>query len=177
MVSIETGRLTASGCNVSGNATVFRSGRTGSSGGSDGGVGSAIPGWLLQCISGPAFRGQRIAPRRAPFGGRSLYANSVDERQFFTEKPEQRPARFQCPRCRRTNDYSIRWIRRTRKAQAPPGSDERARAMFGKVKDHLIRVDDDITCKTCGTRFDIPSHRALVFLEELEGLPQDDYDE
>ena len=41
-LSIETGRFTASGCNVSGNATVRRSGRTGSSEGSVGGVGSAI---------------------------------------------------------------------------------------------------------------------------------------
>ena len=96
----------------------------------------------------------------------------MDERQFFTEKPEQRPARFQCPRCRRTNDYSIRWMRRTKKAQIPGGADERDRAIFGKSKDHLIRVDDDVTCKSCGKRFEIPSHRGLVFLEELEGLPQ-----
>ena len=41
-VSIDTGRLTASGCSVSGNATVRRRGRTGSSEGSVGGVGSAI---------------------------------------------------------------------------------------------------------------------------------------
>ena len=68
----------------------------------------------------------------------------MDERQFFTEKPEQRPARFQCPRCRRTNDYSIRWLRRTRKAQVPGGADARDRAMFEKVKDHLVRVDDDV---------------------------------
>jgi hypothetical protein len=38
-------------------------------------------------------------------------------------------------------------------------------------------IDDDVTCKTCGKRFEIPSHRALIFLEELEGLPQEDYDE
>ena len=80
----------------------------------------------------------------------------MDERQFFTEKPEQRPARFQCPRCRRTNDYSIRWMRRTKKAQVPGGADARDRAMFEKVKDHLVRVDDDVTCKTCGKRFEIP---------------------
>jgi hypothetical protein len=97
----------------------------------------------------------------------------VDERQFFTEKPEQRPASLQCSRCRRTNDYSIRWIRRTRKAQVPAGADARARAMFEKVKDHLVRVDESVTCKTCGKRFEIPSHRNIVFLEELEGLPQD----
>ena len=101
------------------------------------------------------------------------YAPIVDERQFFTEKPEQRPARFQCPRCRRTNDYSIRWIRRTKKAQLPPGANERDRALFAKSKDHLIRVDDDVTCLSCRKRFEIPSHRGLVFLEELEGLPQD----
>jgi len=45
------------------------------------------------------------------------------------------------------------------------------------VKDHLVRVDDDVTCKTCGKRVEIPSHRGLIFLEELEGLPQEDYDE
>ena len=105
------------------------------------------------------------------------YASPVDERQFFTEKPEQRPARFQCPRCRRTNDYSIKWMRRTKKAQVPEGADARDRAIFGKSKDHLIRVDDDVTCKSCGKRFEIPSHSGIVFLEELEGLPKEDYDE
>lgn len=68
-------------------------------------------------------------------------------------------------------------MRRTKKPQLPRGADERDRALFAKVKDHLIRVDDDVTCRSCGRKFEIPSHRALVFLEELEGLPQDDYDE
>ncbi len=68
-------------------------------------------------------------------------------------------------------------MRRTRKAQIPPGADERDRVIFGKVKDHLVRVDDDVTCKECGKRFEIPSMRGLVFLEELEGLPKDVEDE
>jgi predicted RNA-binding Zn-ribbon protein involved in translation (DUF1610 family) len=97
----------------------------------------------------------------------------MDERHFFNEKPEQRPARFQCPRCRRTNDYSVRWMRRTRKAQLPPGADARDRAMFEKVKDYLVRVDDTVTCTSCGKRFEIPSHSNIMFLEQLEGLPQD----
>jgi hypothetical protein len=98
----------------------------------------------------------------------------MDERQFFAERPEQRPARLQCPRCRRTSDYAIRWMRRTKKAQIPAGATDRDRALFAKSKDHLIRVDDDVTCKVCGKRFEIPSHRALIFLEELEGLPRDE---
>jgi hypothetical protein len=97
----------------------------------------------------------------------------VDERQFFTEKPEQRTARYQCDRCRRTNEYPVRWIRRTRKAQVPSGADARDRAMFQKVKDHLVRVDEHVVCKSCGRRFEIPSHQNIVFLEELEGLPRD----
>jgi hypothetical protein len=97
----------------------------------------------------------------------------VDERQFFTEKPETRPGRFQCSRCRRTSDFQVRWMRRIRRAQPPGGSDERARAMFAKLKDYLVRVDDHVTCPVCRTRFEIPSHRNIVFLEELEGLPKD----
>lgn len=107
----------------------------------------------------------------------SCTLSTVDERQFFTERPEQRVARYQCRHCRRTNEYSIRWMRRTKRSQVPAGADQRARAMFDKVKDHLVRIDDDVTCKTCGKRFEIPSHRALIFLEELEGLPQEDYEE
>ena len=65
-------------------------------------------------------------------------------------------------------------MRRTKKSQIPPGADQRDRALFAKVKDHLVRIDDDVTCKTCGRRFEIPSHRGLIFLEELEGLPKDE---
>ena len=101
----------------------------------------------------------------------------MDERHFFTEKPEQRPAKLQCPRCRRTNDYTVRWVRRTRKPQIPSGADERDRALFAKVKDHLIRVEDEVTCKTCGKRFELPSHQSFVALDQYEGLPKEDYDE
>ena len=101
----------------------------------------------------------------------------MDERQFFTEKPEQRPARLQCPRCRRTNEYAIRWIRRTKKPQVPSGANERDRAIFAKVTDHLIRAEDEVTCKTCGKRFEIPSHQSFVPVDQYEGLPKEDYDE
>ena len=143
---------------------------------------SALGSWLLALGSNlknlepknPKPRAESPEPKaRAILSLSVWYASRVDERQFFTEKPEQRPARLQCPRCRRTNDYSIKWLRRTKKAQIPSGANERDRVLFGKSKDHLIRVDDDLVCKTCGKRFEIPSHRALIFLEELEGLPQD----
>ena len=102
---------------------------------------------------------------------------ALDERAFFNERPEQRPGRYTCPRCRRTNDYTLRWMRRTKKDRVPPNADEVDRAKFQKLRDHLIRVDDELTCKTCGKRFEIPSMHSLVFVDQLVGLPKDDEDD
>lgn len=103
---------------------------------------------------------------------------ALDERAFFTERPEQRNGRYACPRCRRTNDYQLRWVRRTKKDRLPANADERDRAKFAKLRDHLIRVDDELTCKTCGKRFEIPSMHSLVFVDQIEGLPKvDDEDD
>ena len=98
---------------------------------------------------------------------------SLDERAFFTDKPETRPAKYACPRCRRTNEYAIRFVRRVKKAQLPQGADERDRAKFSKLRDHLLRLDDEVTCKTCGKKFEIPSLHSLQFLDQMEGLPKD----
>ena len=98
---------------------------------------------------------------------------ALDERAFFSERPETRPGRFQCPRCRRTNEYSIRWVRRSKKDRPPSGADERDRARFAKLRDHLLRLDDEVVCKACGKKFEIPSQPSLVFVDQLEGLPND----
>ncbi len=98
---------------------------------------------------------------------------SLDERAFFIERPETRPAKYACPRCRRTNEYSVRWVRRTKKDRLPPGADERDRAKFAKLRDHLLRLDDEVVCKTCSKKFEIPSMHSLQFVDQLEGLPKD----
>lgn len=99
---------------------------------------------------------------------------ALDERAFFSDKNENRPARYTCPRCNRTNEYSVRWVRRMKKDRLPPGADERDRAKFAKLRDHLIRVDDEVICKTCGKKFEIPSMHSLLFIDQLEGLPKDE---
>ena len=98
---------------------------------------------------------------------------SLDERAFFSDRPETRPTKVTCNRCRRTNDYSVRWVRRVKKDRIPPGADERDRAKFAKLRDHLIRVDDEVVCKTCGKKIEIPSLHSLLFVDQLEGLPRD----
>ena len=99
---------------------------------------------------------------------------ALDERAFFTEKPETRQGKYQCPKCRRTGDYSIRWVRRAKKDRPPAGADEADRAKFAKLRDYLLRLDDEVTCKTCGKKFEIPSQHSLMFVDQLEGLPKDD---
>jgi transcription elongation factor Elf1 len=99
---------------------------------------------------------------------------ALDERALFNDKPETRPGRFQCPKCRRTNDYTIRWVRRSKKDRLPPGADDVDRAKFAKLRDYMLRVDDEVTCKTCGKRFEIPSHQSLQFVDQFAGLPNDE---
>ena len=99
---------------------------------------------------------------------------SLDERALFTEKPETRPGRYQCPKCRRTGEYSIRWVRRSKKDRLPPGADEADRVKFAKLRDYLLRLDDEVTCRTCGKKFEIPSQHSLMFVDQLAGLPNEE---
>ena len=99
----------------------------------------------------------------------------LQERDFFTDKPETRPASYACPRCGRRNNYDVRWVRRTKKPRLPNGADERDRAMYAKLRDYLVRIDDILTCKTCQKKFEIPSHQSLVFVDDIPtGLPKDE---
>jgi hypothetical protein len=99
---------------------------------------------------------------------------AFDERALFTEKPETRLGRYQCPKCRRTGEYSIRWVRRSKKDRLPAGADEVDRAKFAKLRDYLLRLDEEVTCKTCGKRFEIPSQHSLMFVDQLAGLPNEE---
>src|SRR5688500_11651246 len=99
---------------------------------------------------------------------------ALDERAFFTDKPENRQGRYVCPKCRRTGEYSIRWVRRSKKERLPPGADEGDRKKFAKLRDYLLRLDDEVTCKTCGKKFEITSQHSLMFVDQLAGLPNEE---
>ena len=61
-----------------------------------------------------------------------------------------------------------------RRIRLPPGATEEDRAKYAKLRDYLLRLDDEVTCKTCGKKFEIPSQHSLVFTDQLAGLPNDD---
>src|SRR5687768_9277484 len=99
---------------------------------------------------------------------------SLDERAFFNEKPETRPIRLMCTKCRRTEEYRIRWMRRSKKDRLPSGADERDREKFAKLRDYLLRLDDEVACKACGRKIEIPSQQSVQFVDQLAGLPNDE---
>lgn len=98
----------------------------------------------------------------------------LDERALFNDKPETRTGRYKCPRCHRDGEYSIRWVRRSKKDRLPAGADENDRAKFAKLRDYLLRLDEDVTCKACGKKFEIPSQQSVMFVDQLAGLPNEE---
>ncbi|HTM88158.1 MAG TPA: hypothetical protein VL155_08155 [Terriglobales bacterium] len=92
---------------------------------------------------------------------------ALDERAFFDEKLEMKPATLNCPHCRQSAEYELGWFVRTKKAQIPRGADERDRARYAKLRSYMLRRDDVSACKNprCRKRFEISGVQSVVFLE------------
>ena len=90
----------------------------------------------------------------------------MDERNFYTEKLESKPATYICPKCRQPGEFQVRWLRRTKKKEIPAGASEVDRAKFAKARDYLVRADDFLVCPNprCRKRFEIPNDQTVVFV-------------
>ena len=88
----------------------------------------------------------------------------MNERDFFDEKPETKRATYSCPHCRERAEYDVRWLRRTKKHALPRGANEQDRARFAKSRDYMVRIDDQLACRSCRKRFDIPNSQSVVFI-------------
>jgi hypothetical protein len=91
----------------------------------------------------------------------------MEERDFFDEKQEKKPASLNCPHCRQSADYEITWIVRTKKKQLAGRADDRDRARFAKARSYMVRKDDMMACKNmrCRKRFEISGVQSVVFLD------------
>ena len=90
----------------------------------------------------------------------------MEERDFYTEKDELKPANLNCPFCRQSDSYEVRWRRRTKKASLPSHASQEDRMKFAKARSYLVRIDDTINCKNqrCRKRFEITSLQTVAFL-------------
>ena len=58
----------------------------------------------------------------------------MEERDFYTEKDELKPANLNCPFCRQSDSYDVRWRRRTKKASLPSHASQEDRMKFAKAQ-------------------------------------------
>jgi hypothetical protein len=92
----------------------------------------------------------------------------MEERDFFDEKLEKKPALLNCPHCHQSADYEVTWVVRTKKRQLSGRADERDRARFAKAQSYMVRRDDKLACSNirCRKPFEITSLQSLAFLQE-----------
>ena len=92
----------------------------------------------------------------------------MEERDFFDEKTDKKPANLNCPHCHQSAEYEVTWLVRTKKRQLPGRADERDRARFAKARSYMLRKDDVMMCKNmrCRKRFEISGVQSVVFTDK-----------
>ncbi len=90
----------------------------------------------------------------------------MDERAYYNESQTTKPATLNCPYCRTSDTYQLRWLLRKKKDRLPPGADERDRARFQKAASYMVLLDDKVMCKNmrCRKRFDISGIKTMAFV-------------
>lgn len=90
----------------------------------------------------------------------------MKESDIFDERQETKKADYNCPFCGQRETYDVRWLKRTKKKNAPRHVAEQDRSRFEKSRDYMVRVDDMLVCRNmrCRKRFEIPSSQTVVFI-------------
>jgi hypothetical protein len=102
------------------------------------------------------------------FGAAKLpRVSPMEEREFFDERTEKKPATLNCPHCHQSSEYELLWLVRTKKRQLSGRADERDRARFAKAKSYMLRKDDMMMCKNmrCRKRFEVSGVQSVAFLD------------
>jgi hypothetical protein len=90
----------------------------------------------------------------------------MEERQFYRESETTKPASLNCPFCRTSETYELRWLVRMKLDLLPPRADERDRARFAKALSYMVLVDDKVMCKNlrCRKRFEVSGIKTTAFI-------------
>lgn len=93
-------------------------------------------------------------------------AGQGDDRRFYDERRETKPAEFTCPFCRQSATYQVGWLVREKKARLEGRLSEEDRARFAKACSYMVRTDDLLVCQNprCRKRFEIPTLQSVVLL-------------
>jgi len=90
----------------------------------------------------------------------------MDERAYYNESQTTKPAVLNCPFCRSSETYDLKWVVRTKKDRLPGGADERDRAKFAKAQSYMVLLDNKANCRNmrCRRPFDISGIKTMAFL-------------
>ena len=91
---------------------------------------------------------------------------ALEEKAFYRESQTTKAATLNCPFCRTSDTYDLRWMVRKKVEQLPRGADERDRAKFAKFLSYMVLIDDKANCKNirCRKRFDISGIKTMAFI-------------
>lgn len=92
----------------------------------------------------------------------------MDERAFYRESQVTKPVLLNCPFCRSSESYDLRWMVRRKVDRLPRHADERDRAKFAKAASYMVLMDDKAACKNprCRKTFDISGVKTTAFLTD-----------
>lgn len=90
----------------------------------------------------------------------------MDERAFYRESQETKPASLNCPFCKNSESYTLRWLVRRKIDRLPRNADDRDRARFAKAASYMVLMDDKASCKRCRKTFDISGVKTTAFLTD-----------
>jgi len=92
----------------------------------------------------------------------------VDERAFYRESQVSKQATLNCPFCKTSDTYDLRWLVRRKLDKLPRQADERDRAKFAKAASYMVLLDDKAACKNqrCRRSFDISGVKTTAFLTD-----------
>jgi hypothetical protein len=92
----------------------------------------------------------------------------VDEKAFYRESQVSKPVTLNCPFCRTTDSYELRWLVRRKVDRLPRQADERDRAKFAKAASYMVLLDDKAGCKNvrCRRTFEVSGVKTTAFLTD-----------
>lgn len=92
----------------------------------------------------------------------------MDERAFYRESQTNKPITLNCPYCKTSESYDLRWLVRRKVERLPKNADERDRAKFAKAASYMVLLDDKVGCKNmrCRRNFEISGIKTTAFLSD-----------
>jgi len=92
----------------------------------------------------------------------------VDERAFYRESQMTKPATLNCPFCRNSDTYDLKWLVRRKLDRLPGRADDRDRAKFAKAASYMVLLDDKAVCKNprCRRNFEVSGVKTTAFLTD-----------